>query len=67
VTLASDGQTIRLSVRDNGRGMPTTLNGAGTGLTSMRERAALLGGTLNIRNCDDGAELALVIPTEISA
>jgi signal transduction histidine kinase len=67
VTLASDGQTIRLSVRDNGRGMPTAINGAGTGLTSMRERAALLGGTLNIRNCGDGAELALVIPTETSA
>jgi signal transduction histidine kinase len=66
VTLAGDGQTIRLSVRDNGHGMPAATNGAGTGLASMRERAALLGGSLAVHDSDEGAELALVIPTAVS-
>jgi signal transduction histidine kinase len=66
VRLFSDGDALRLSVRDNGCGLPAVMNADGTGLTSMRERAALLGGSLSVRDVDEGAELALVIPTEAS-
>ncbi len=66
VTLSEEGEALRLSVRDNGRGLPAVMNAAGTGLASMRERAALLGGSLSVRDVDEGAELALVIPTEAS-
>ena len=40
-------RAVELEVRDNGRGSAgADLNGAGQGLVGMRERAALLGGTL---------------------
>jgi signal transduction histidine kinase len=40
-------RAVELEIRDDGRGSPGPLvNGAGQGLVGMRERAALLGGTL---------------------
>jgi signal transduction histidine kinase len=45
---AADGG-VRLSVRDNGRGFdPAKIDGRGFGLTSMAERAALVGGRFTI-------------------
>jgi signal transduction histidine kinase len=47
VTVRYGKQAVELEVRDDGRGSPgAELNGAGQGLVGMRERAALLGGTL---------------------
>jgi signal transduction histidine kinase len=47
VTVRYGRQAVELEVRDDGRGSPgAELNGAGQGLVGMRERAALLGGTL---------------------
>ena len=43
---------MRLQVADNGRGFPPSAVGAGAGLglLSMKERVALVGGTLSIRS-----------------
>jgi signal transduction histidine kinase len=47
VTVRYHDRAVELEVRDDGRGSPGVLvNGAGQGLVGMRERAALLGGTL---------------------
>jgi signal transduction histidine kinase len=47
VTVRYGKQAVELEVRDDGRGSPgADLNGAGQGLVGMRERASLLGGTL---------------------
>jgi signal transduction histidine kinase len=47
VTVRYRKQAVELEVRDDGRGSPgADLNGAGQGIVGMRERAALLGGTL---------------------
>ncbi|WP_219463041.1 sensor histidine kinase [Nonomuraea rhizosphaerae] len=46
ITLARDGDSLRLRVRDGGGSAPGGPAGAGHGLAGMRERAALLGGTL---------------------
>jgi len=43
VHLALDGETLRIEVDDDGRGISPTRR-AGVGLASMRERAAELGG-----------------------
>jgi len=49
VTLSVGGDSVYLAVRDNGQGFdPTAEHIAGLGLTSMRERAAELGGELRI-------------------
>jgi signal transduction histidine kinase len=47
VTVRYGDRAVELEVRDDGRGSPgADLNGAGQGIVGMRERAGLLGGTL---------------------
>ena len=51
VHLAFEANTVRLSIRDNGRGFDTeTPVESGFGLISMRERVRLLGGTLMVQS-----------------
>ncbi len=48
VQLIADEQVLMVSIRDQGRGFDTQVTQEGSGLTSMRERAELLGGLLDI-------------------
>jgi len=50
VRISPDGEAISLEVADNGRGFDpaATRGGGGMGLTTMRERAERLGGTMTI-------------------
>lgn len=58
VTLSSGEKDIRIEVSDNGKGfVPENVRG-GLGMTSMRERAAVLGGGLTIESApDEGARV----------
>ena len=72
VRLQSTPRAVELSIRDNGDGFPTPVNGereasadgAGHhGLTGMRERAESLGAALNITSGDgQGTVLRVVVP-----
>ncbi|WP_405595739.1 sensor histidine kinase [Streptomyces sp. NBC_01410] len=62
VAVAFGGDGARLAVTDNGRGFP---DGAceGYGLRGMRERVALLGGTVDIRSAPDaGTAVTVTLP-----
>jgi two-component system sensor histidine kinase UhpB len=50
IELANDDGTITLKVSDNGQGMPAVPAGETIGIEGMRERALLVGGTLNIES-----------------
>ena len=50
VALASDAETIELTVTDDGRGLPDRLDEDTIGIEGMRERALLAGGTLAIES-----------------
>jgi signal transduction histidine kinase len=50
------GTTLVIEVSDDGRGLPE-LDGTGVGLQSMRERAAAVGGCLDVRSLEKGGAL----------
>ena len=56
VDLAVDGETVRLSVQDAGRGFVANAveAGSGLGLVSMAERIASIGGQWAVRSETDG-------------
>jgi signal transduction histidine kinase len=68
VSLRYDHDGTRLTVRDHasqtpqGAKLPSTRDGGGYGLTGMRERAELLGGSLSADRTPDGFRVDLWIP-----
>lgn len=63
VTLDYDPEEVRLDVRDNGHGFDPTAPTAGHGLRGMRQRVALLGGTLEIEAPEGGScTVSVAIP-----
>jgi two-component system, NarL family, sensor histidine kinase UhpB len=65
-SVAPEDGRIVLTVRDYGRGLGGD-QAPGSGIRGMRERAALIGATLEIRDSGDppGAELRLFVPIEV--
>jgi two-component system, NarL family, sensor histidine kinase LiaS len=61
---AADEQgTLSLRIRDNGHGFDVALaNGRGLGLSSMRERAEEMGGTLHISSAAGGTRIEVRAP-----
>lgn len=57
VRLSCRDQQLQLSVRDRGRGLEREGTRRGLGLVTMRERAALVGGTLQVERPEDGGTL----------
>ena len=57
VRLQSEGNTLELEVEDHGRGLSPNPSRRGLGLTAMRERAELLGGTLEFLTPEKGGTL----------
>ena len=63
VEIVEDQTTIRVSVRDDGRGFDTTARSAGFGLIGMNERAELLGGRLTVESAKgEGTAVSCVFP-----
>ncbi len=62
---------LTLSIQDDGKGIPSdalrmTANGRqGVGLSSMRERSALLGGTFSVKSSSRGTLIVVSVPLQI--
>ena len=67
LTLERDHHRLILTVRDYGLGLPPG-NTAGTGMRGMRERAALIGASLEVRNRrrGSGCEVRLEVPLGVA-
>jgi signal transduction histidine kinase len=68
IVLRRDGESVSLTVVDNGCGLPANQNGSahsGMGLIGMRERFASLGGSVQLRdNMGGGARLDVSLPLD---
>lgn len=63
VRLDGDPDTLRIIVRDDGQGLPEELRPGSNGLRSMRERAATIGGRLDVAAGESGGTVvALEVP-----
>ena len=63
VTLSRTRRRVLLEVADNGTGFDPGLASAGLGLTSMRERAAAVGGVLRVSSTPDaGTTVRMEVP-----
>jgi signal transduction histidine kinase len=69
ITLSREGDSLHLSIADDGRGMPTRSASlrnkrmSGMGLHIMRYRARTMGATLRIQNRQPhGAEVVCLLP-----
>jgi len=54
VSLTEDAERLRVTIRDDGRGFDPSIRASGFGIAGMRERAALLDGTLEIESAPGG-------------
>jgi len=66
VTVTFANKTLTIEVADDGRGLDTSASGPGhLGLTSMRERARLLGGDLTLQSAPgQGTHISATIPVK---
>lgn len=62
VVLEATRDVVRLTIRDDGRGFDRDAPPDGTGIAGMKERAALVGGTLAIEATPAGTLLELAVP-----
>jgi signal transduction histidine kinase len=63
VRLQFEPASLRLEVEDHGRGFDSAVSRRGLGLVGMRERAALIGGSLELRNAgEQGTLVVLTVP-----
>ena len=53
------GEHLEVCINDDGRGPPDTVSGGHYGIVGMRERAELLGGTLEVRRAPGGGTTVL--------
>lgn len=70
VTLGSEGNILRLTVRDQGVGLaPERMKtGASLGIVGMKERAHLVNGTLSVESrVGEGTEITVSVPIENTA
>jgi PAS domain S-box-containing protein len=69
ITVSQEAERVTLEVADEGCGMPQSADGhrLGVGITGMRERVRLLGGSLEIQSSDRGTTMRAVLPTGVSA
>jgi two-component system sensor histidine kinase UhpB len=65
-TGAVETEAVRVSVRDNGAGLPAD-HKQGFGMLGMRERVLALGGSMTVASTDQGVTVEALVPCEIQS
>jgi signal transduction histidine kinase len=64
INLAFYGNNLLLTIRDNGKGFPSSANGNGMGLRIMRYRAQCIGGSCEVQSSDEGTVVSCRVRLE---
>jgi PAS domain S-box-containing protein len=64
ISITHDAQTIKVEIRDQGKGMPTPIPRAGVGIQGMGERIRQLGGSLEIESGGQGTSVVAILPAK---
>ncbi len=67
LTATGNGRDVELRVADDGVGFRDGQNSGGFGLAGMRERLALVDGSLDVETSDDGTVLTARVPAVVPA
>jgi len=63
ISSVGDGpRRLRVSIRDDGNGLPTGMTSGGRGIGNMKSRAEELGGVLGIEDTSSGTKINLEVP-----
>jgi len=65
VSVTCTDEAVAIAIADDGHGFDAGRPSAGTGLHSMRERAASLGGTLALTSGPDGTTVFVTLPRNV--
>jgi len=65
VTVTSDNRALDVRVVNSGGDAGSSVTGSGTGLTGLRERVLLCGGTITAGPVDEGYQLAVRLPLDV--
>ena len=65
IAVRTEHGRVELTVGDDGRGFDPAALTAGFGLSGMRERAALAGGTFELRSGEDGTTVHSSLPAQV--
>jgi two-component system sensor histidine kinase UhpB len=63
-TASAETEATKVSVRDNGAGLPTD-HRQGFGMIGMRERVLALGGTMTVASTSQGVTVEALVPNGI--
>ena len=58
----AEPKQLCISIRDDGRGLPTDMSSGGRGMENMNSRAEELGATIRIEGAISGTQIDLTIP-----
>jgi PAS domain S-box-containing protein len=64
INLAFYDNNLLLTIRDNGKGFPSSANGNGMGLRIMRYRAQCIGGSCEVQSSDEGTVVSCRVRLE---
>ena len=67
VEVARGERDLRLVISDDGKGFDPDIPASGFGLTGMRERVSLVGGTLEVVSSSAGTTISVVVPMATAA
>ena len=64
ISITNEGSFYGITIKDDGKGFAPNIPAEGIGIANMKQRTALLGGTITWKNLEIGCETNIIIPSK---